>query len=320
MRARLIDWWEISLRKTIRERRSFGHMSPLLSTVWSRVRKAYAIAYDFVDITDRRHIFLLSSGIAFNLLLCTIPLVILVLSIVSGVIEEATTKEAVKQLLTSFLPQNTKATGLITSIVTEVGVVFNYGTVTGWIAGIALLWLASTLFSSLRTGLNAIFHIPTPKIFLWYRLKDMFLTIVSAILILIVTLLSPLLTITQSIWSNVLPASLNAIASGLVLQVVSLLSTAIVFMVLYRIVPNGRLPREIVIMSTILAVVLWEVARILFSWYVNSATNFSAFYGGYVALASFALWLYYSAFVFLLSAELAQFIHALRTKKQVPLP
>jgi hypothetical protein len=54
-----------------------------------------------VDITDRRHIFLLASGIAFNLLLCTIPLVILVLSIVSGVIEEATTKEAVKQLLTA---------------------------------------------------------------------------------------------------------------------------------------------------------------------------------------------------------------------------
>jgi len=302
------------------ERRSFGHMSPLLTSVWSRIRKAYAVAYEFVDITDRRHIFLLASGIAFNLLLCTIPLVILVLSIVSGVIEESTTKEAVKQLLTSFLPQNTKATGLISSIVSEVGVVFNYGTLTGWIAGIALLWLSSTLFSSLRTGLNAIFHIPTPKIFLWYRLKDMFLTIVSAILILIVTLLSPLLTITQSLWMGVLPDPLNAFASGFILAAVSLLSTAIVFLVLYRIVPNGRLPRTIVIMSTILAVVLWEVARVLFSWYVNSATNFSAFYGGYVALASFALWLYYSAFVFLLSAELAQFIHAYRTKKPIPLP
>ncbi len=302
------------------ERRSFGHMSPLLTSVWSRIRKAYAVAYEFVDITDRRHIFLLASGIAFNLLLCTIPLVILVLSIVSGVIEESTTKEAVKQLLTSFLPQNTKATGLISSIVSEVGVVFNYGTLTGWIAGVALLWLASTLFSSLRTGLNAIFHIPTPKIFLWYRLKDMFLTIVSAILILIVTLLSPLLTITQSLWMGILPDSLDAFASGFILAAASLLSTAIVFMVLYRIVPNGRLPRAIVIMSTILAVVLWEVARVLFSWYVNSATNFSAFYGGYVALASFALWLYYSAFVFLLSAELAQFIHAYRTKKPIPLP
>lgn len=295
-------------------------MSPLLSTVWSRLRKAYAIVYEFVDITDRRHIFLLSSGIAFNLLLCTIPLVILVLSIVSGVIDESTTKEAVTRLLTSFLPQNTQATGLITSIVTEVGVVFNYGTVTGWIAGIALLWLASTLFSSLRTGLNAIFHIPTPKLFLWYRLKDMFLTIISTVLILIVTLLSPLLTITQTLWVDVLPSSLGLMASGVTFTAISLTTTAVVFFVLYQIVPNRRLPRPIVIMSTLLAVILWELARVLFSWYVNSATNFSAFYGGYVALASFALWLYYSAFVFLLSAELGQFIHAFRTKKPVPLP
>ncbi len=295
-------------------------MSPLLSTVWSRLRKAYAIVYEFVDITDRRHIFLLSSGIAFNLLLCTIPLVILVLSIVSGVIDESTTKEAVTRLLTSFLPQNTQATGLITSIVTEVGVVFNYGTVTGWIAGIALLWLASTLFSSLRTGLNAIFHIPTPKLFLWYRLKDMFLTIISTVLILIVTLLSPLLTITQTLWVDVLPSSLGLMASGLTFTAISLTTTAVVFFVLYQIVPNRRLPRPIVIMSTLLAVILWELARVLFSWYVNSATNFSAFYGGYVALASFALWLYYSAFVFLLSAELAQFIHAYRMKKPIPLP
>ncbi len=295
-------------------------MSPLLSTVWSRLRKAYAIVYEFVDITDRRHIFLLSSGIAFNLLLCTIPLVILVLSIVSGVIDESTTKEAVTRLLTSFLPQNTQATGLITSIVTEVGVVFNYGTVTGWIAGIALLWLASTLFSSLRTGLNAIFHIPTPKLFLWYRLKDMFLTIISTVLILIVTLLSPLLTITQTLWVDVLPSSLGLMASGVTFTAISLTTTAIVFLVLYQIVPNRRLPRPIVMMSTLLAVILWELARVLFSWYVNSATNFSAFYGGYVALASFALWLYYSAFVFLLSAELGQFIHAYRTKKPLPLP
>lgn len=293
-------------------------MSPLLSTVWSRLRKAYAIVYEFVDITDRRHIFLLSSGIAFNLLLCTIPLVILVLSIVSGFIDESTTKEAVTRLLTGFLPQNTQATGLITSIVTEVGVVFNYGTVAGWIAGIALLWLASTLFSSLRTGLNAIFHIPTPKLFLWYRLKDMFLTIIATVLILIVTLLSPLLTITQTLWVDVLPSSLGLVASGLTFTAISLTTTAVVFLVLYQIVPNRRLPRPIVIMSTLLAVILWELARVLFSWYVNSATNFSAFYGGYVALASFALWLYYSAFVFLIAAELGQYVHTKRTEHVAP--
>lgn len=283
-----------------------------------RIKHAWDLIYDFVDITDRRHIFLLSSGIAFNLLLCTIPLVILVLSVVSGVIDEAQTKSTVQNFLVNFLPQNTQAAELIGVVVKELGSVFNARTVAGWIAGIALLWLASTLFSSLRTGLNAIFHIPTPKFFVIYRLKDMLLTIITTALILLVTLMSPLMTLAESFWTGILPELRQSLLFGFTVRAASLVATTVVFFSLYRLVPNKKLPWPVILISTGVAVVLWELARILFSWYVNSATNFSKFYGGYVALASFALWLYYSAFVFLLAAELGQYIHALRTQNEKP--
>lgn len=286
--------------------------------ILTRLKHAWDLIYDFVDITDRRHIFLLSSGIAFNLLLCTIPLVILVLSVVSGVIDEAQTKSTVQNFLVNFLPQNTQATDLIGVVVKELGSVFNARTVAGWIAGIALLWLASTLFSSLRTGLNAIFHIPTPKFFVIYRLKDMLLTIITTVLILVVTLMSPLMTLAESYWTGILPELRQSLLFGFTVRVASIIATTVVFFLLYRLVPNRKLPWPVILISTGVAVVLWELARILFSWYVSGATNFSKFYGGYVALASFALWLYYSAFVFLLAAELGQYIHALRTKHEKP--
>jgi len=282
------------------------------------LRKAWEIFYAFVDITDKRHIFLLSSGIAFNLLLCAIPLVILVLSVVSGVIDETQTKYTVQQFLVNFLPRNTQANTAIGEVVKELGSVFSYGTLAGWIAGVALLWLSSTLFSSLRTGLNAIFNIPTPKFFVLYRLKDMLMTIVAAIVILVVTLMSPLLTLVENYWIHTFPEQSVGIIFGLTVRVASLISTVIAFLLLYKLAPNKRLPWPIVLMSTGIAVALWEIARVIFSWYVNGAANFSKFYGGYVALASFALWLYYAAFVFLLSAELGQFIHELRTKHAIP--
>ncbi|HLP27418.1 MAG TPA: YihY/virulence factor BrkB family protein [Candidatus Didemnitutus sp.] len=288
--------------------------------ILTQVKHAWDLFYDFVDITDRRHIFLLSSGIAFNLLLCTIPLLILILSVVSGVIDEDLTKSSVQNFLVNFLPQNTQATDLIGVIVKELGSVFNARTVAGWIAGITLLWLASTLFSSLRTGLNAIFHIPTPKFFVIYRLKDMLLTIITTILILVVTLMSPLLTFAETYWTGILPELRESLLFGLTVRVASLVATTIVFFLLYRLVPNKKLPWPVVLISTGAAVVLWEFARVLFSWYVNSASDFGKFYGGYVALASFALWLYYSAFVFLLAAELGQYIHTLRTQKVKPTP
>jgi membrane protein len=107
---------------------------------------------------------------------------------------------------------------------------------------------------------------------------------------------------------------------GLTAQVISLIATTVLFFVLYRFVPNRKLPWQIVVMSTIFAVGLWEVARVLFTWYVNGASNLSRFYGGYIVLASLALWFYYSAFIFLVSAELAQYIHVKRTEHHAPMP
>jgi membrane protein len=293
-------------------------MKEILRRLWSWFQAVWRLIYDFADITDRRHIFLLSSGIAFNLLLCTIPLLVLIVSFVSGVLDVEKTKETVEAALEQFFPKNTQASSLIAGVIAELGAIFNYSSVAGWIAGIALLWLSSALFSSLRTGLNAIFHIPTPKFFVLYKLKDMAFTIITVVMILIVTLLSPLLTLVEQYVRTATQVDDTGLIFGFTVQAASLISTFALFLALYKLVPNKRLPWPIVLMSTGFAVALWEIARIAFSWYVNSATNFSKFYGGYVALASFALWLDYSAFIFLLSAELGQYIYVLRTEKHVP--
>ncbi len=293
-------------------------MNDHLRRIWSWLRTAWKLIYDFADITDQRHIFLLASGIAFNLLLCTIPLLVLIVSLVSGLLDVDKTKDTVEAALVQFFPKNTEASSLIAGVIAELGAIFNYSSIAGWIAGIALLWLSSALFSSLRTGLNAIFHIPTPKFFVLYKLKDMAFTIITVVLILVVTLLSPLLTLIEQYWRSAVQVDNTGIIFGFTVQAASLVSTFALFLALYKLVPNRRLPWPIVFMSTGFAVGLWELARTLFSWYVNSAANFSKFYGGYVALASFALWLYYSAFIFLLSAELGQYIYVLRTEKHVP--
>ncbi len=274
--------------------------------------------YEFFDITDRRHLFLLSAGIAFNQLICMIPLILLVISIVSGLIDEQATKETVRLFLTQLLPTNIEATKTISTVIFELGAVFSYRTLTGWIAGVALLWLSSALFSSMRTGLNAIFHIPTPKFFILYKLKDLLLTIITTALIIATTLVSPMLSVIEETGRSLFPNGDHLQIMGLTAQLISLIATTVLFFVLYRFVPNKRLPWQIVIISTIAAVGLWELARVLFTWYVNSAANFSKFYGGYIVLASLALWFYYSAFIFLISAELAQYIYVKRTEHHAP--
>lgn len=294
---------------------------PVTNPIPPRIRAwlhvAWNTIYEFGEITDRRHIFLLASGIAYNQLLCLIPLVLLVISIISGFIDEQSTKESVRNFLVGIMP-NVKTTDAISAVLLELGTVFSYSTIAGWIAGVALLWTASALFSSMRTGLNAIFHIPTPKFFVVYRLKDMLLTIITAILVMLTTLVTPLMSLLGSYGTSMLPDSVSGIVSGITAQIISMATAILLFFVLYRFMPNKKLPWPIILISTLSAFVLWEVARVFFSWYMNTATNFSRFYGGYVAFASLALWLYYLSLVFLIAAEIGQFVYVKRTQHRSP--
>ncbi|MBS1562049.1 MAG: YihY/virulence factor BrkB family protein [Bacteroidetes bacterium] len=285
---------------------------PWIKTTWT-------IVNDFVDITDRRHIYLLASGIAFNQLLCLIPFVLMTISIISTFLDPSDVKQTVAVTLSQVLPTGISATSIITDVIMELSNVFNYSTVAGWIAGFILVWTASALFSSMRSGLNAIFHIPTPKIFLWYRLKDIGLTMLLVTLLSASIILSPLMSFFQTAGQDIIPLDWQPWVFGWTLRVTTIVVTALTFLAIYRIVPNRRVPWPIVLMSTGIAVIFWESARLLFAWYVLHSQNLGRFYGGYVVLASLALWLYYSALVFLLAAEIAQFIHArLKTHANPP--
>lgn len=273
---------------------------------------------EFLSITEKRHIFLLAAGIAFNQLLCMIPMILLAIAVASNLLDAESTKAVVTEVLQQLLPENTKAAEATTVVVHELGVVFNYSNIAGWIAGFALIWLASALFGSMRTGLNAIFHAPTPRFFIVYKIKDLLLTLIVTVLVIATTIVLPLLSLLEHWWFEVLTAYNWLWLHAISMRVISMAVTSVLFLVLYKAVPNARLPWRVVLFSTGFAVVLWEIARVVFTWYVNSATTLSKFYGGFLAIASLALWFYYSSLIFLVSAELAQYIHTRLTLNKAP--
>lgn len=295
-------------------------MSTMFTNTAKTVKHYWRLVVEFIDITEQRHIFLLSAGIAFNQMLCLIPTVLLAISLLGGLLDEQATRQTFQIILEQIIPQNIIAADYAQVVLHEVDAVFNYRTAAGWIAAVALLWLASALFGSMRSGLNAIFHIPTPRFFFWYKIKDLLLTIIVTVLILVATVATPLLSLVDKNWHQVLTQINWMWLDTLGSRLVSVSMTSVLFLVLYRFVPNKRLPWQIVILSTVIAVALWEIARIVFTWYVNSASNLSLFYGGYLALASLALWFYYSSFIFLIAAELAQFVYTRRVEKRSPTP
>ena len=180
---------------------------------------------------------------------------------------------------------------------------------------VILVWTSSALFSSLRTGLNAIFSIPTPKFFLVYKVKDLAFTIIIGILILLSTFFTPLISLMSSSVMSLSPA-LGAWSVSNVLAVGISAGTALVFFaVILRFVPNKPQPFFIIAWASATSTFLWEIARGAFTYYLNHIASFGRFYGTFSVFVAASLWMYYSALIILVSAEVAEYFYELRQEK-----
>ena len=59
-------------------------------------------------------------------------------------------------------------------------------------------------------------------------------------------------------------------------------------------------------MAAILNTIFIEISRNIFAWYLINLSQYSKYYGAYATVVSIALWIYYFAFIFLISAEISQ--------------
>lgn len=86
------------------------------------------------------------------------------------------------------------------------------------------------------------------------------------------------------------------------------LVTAAVFALIYRFLPDARIDWRPVIAASLVTASLFFLGRIIISRYLGVTSRISLF-GAAGSLVALLLWVYYSAFIFLLGAELCQVLH-----------
>lgn len=274
-----------------------------------RLSRIYKELINLSDRIDNHHLFLLASGIAFNILIYLIPMFLVAIYIVNIFFDGAELAQSLEKLVVEFLPPNASSLALMHSIIVEIQQIMTHSSLAGWIGICTLLWVSSALISSIRTGLNAIFQIAEPKIFIIYRFKDILLTIIITILILLYSYAVPLLNFLVSFIETFTPEAIQQIVSNMIVTLSSLAVSFGLFLFIFMFIPTKKLPRYIVIWSTVLCMGLIELSRHVFGWYISGISSYGKFYGTYAVLVSMAVWIYYSALIILLSAEFVKFMH-----------
>lgn len=278
--------------------------------------KIYEWLGELLNRVDRHHLFMLAAGLAFNIIVYLIPLILIAVFIVNLLFDNQDISVAIEDLMLDFLPPTDAANNIIHKVVHEVTETFRHSKVFGIIGIGILLWLSSLLISSLRYSLNTIFELESPKNFFFYKLKDILITIIITILIFLYSYAVPLVSIASEVIAYYFPEFLQNIATSAFVMAASIITSFMMFLFIFRVVPNNQLPKRVSFTSTIICVISIEMARNIFAWYLTDIASYGKFYGTYAVIVSMAVWIYYSSLIILLSAEISKLWYDRKSKHQ----
>jgi len=230
------------------------------------------------------------------------PTAILLAAVAGIVLDDATSRQDVVDFLFEELPLSDDAEGRgdIESLIR--GVTNNSGTL-GLLGGLALVVSASALISAARNSINAIFGGRVTRGAVRGKALDLVLVLGIGLLFALSFTATLVAHFDPDFGDGVLGFVESAFSvTGWILPVVL---SALVFAVLYTVLPVHRQRLRDVWPGVLFASLGYEALKRGFSIYLDNFADYSAVYGSLGAVVAFMFFTYMASLVFLLGAEMA---------------
>src|ERR671920_875594 len=242
---------------------------------------------------------LLAAGVAFYAMLAIFPAIIAVVTIYGMVADPAQVESQVGEFAKS-LPSG--ADQLLTDQLRNVTGAGRQSLSIGLVVSLlAVLWSASSGVQGLVKGLNLVYDEQETRGFLKLRGLSLLLTL-GAILVVVVAI--ALIAVFPAVVDDLALGKTGELAASIARWVVLALLVLVAVAVVYRYAPDRANPRwRWVSWGAVVALVLWLLGSIGFSWYVDNFGKYNQTYGALAGVIILLLWLFLSAFAVLLGAE-----------------
>lgn len=243
-----------------------------------------------------------AASLAYYAFFSFFPLLLVLISIGSAALESEAVQKQVFALLTQAIPGSA---GFIESTVTQV--LRQRGTV-GLAGLLGLLWSASGGFSVLVKHINRAWPDTATRNSIWRRVYGLGIILILVVLFGLWFVSNTLLDLLPRLEPlGALGDMLSATLRGRILAtLIPIFASFVMFLVLYRWVPNREVSWGAAAGGAAAAALGWELASNAFRWYLSSGfARFSLVYGSLGAIVVFLLWVYLSSLVALFGAHLA---------------
>jgi membrane protein len=252
---------------------------------------------------DADHGFFLSSGITFNILICFIPSLLLLLALAGTYLN---TSREIMTLFRHYL--ESISPNADPRIMRNILRVVQDRKIVGVIGMAGLLWTSTWVFASMRTAFNIIFEVEKGRGILHGKAIDLLMILLTEVFVFMSLVLTSIMTFLGRHRSRTL-IDLGPMIQWTLKYVVPFLFTYWMFFWIYKIMPFRKIRLRPALEAAFFTSLLWEMAKQLFGWYVSHLEGFSVIYGSVSTLAIFVLWIFYSSAILLLGGEIAFLLH-----------
>lgn len=168
----------------------------------------------------------------------------------------------------------------------------------GVLSLLALFWSGSRVFGAITAALNRVFDVEESYGFV-RRVGLEFFLMATIGTLFVLAIASQLMF--RWVVNDTAPSLLSSLVSNLIPAAI-LLSA---FAFLYRVVPRREVSWRAALTGGLIAVILYELARLLFEYYLRTFANYNLIYGSLAVVVTIIFWAWIVGVILLLGGEIA---------------
>ncbi len=261
------------------------------------MNKVIKLIRGFLRAMQEDHVGAYAAQSAYFIMLSFIPFIILLLTLLRYTTLTQSDLYSAAQMV---LPDSMD--GFVIDIINEV---YSKTAVTVSLSAITVAWSAGKGFLALMRGMNTIYDVAEQRNYVILRFRSAIYTVIFVI--------SIILTLVVLVFGNsihqaaVVHLPFLAVITGMILRMKDIVSIAfltLVFMILYKFVPNRKARLYSQAPGAVFSSVCWYLFSIGFSLYVTFTPGLSNMYGSLTTIILVMLWLYFCMYIILLGAEI----------------
>jgi len=254
----------------------------------------------------------LASGVAFNILLASVPFFLLLASAIGyalGTSHDVSNGAAVAFIRDLFPLSGSGADSVLDPVMRDI--VRTRGAA-GVFGALAYIWFSTRLFGSLRAVFNTVFDVPKRHSILIGKLFDIWFTVAATALVIAWIAASAYVAVARSRGMAFLASvgmQSESFAQGITYysgRFVTFLLLGMVFFALYKALPYRVVRSRQAAFGAAASAILFEVARGAFTLILHRWNPATLYTGTLAAIVIVVFWVYYGALIVIVGGEVSQ--------------